>query len=178
VRTDCLFCGRTLHKNSDCKAAFYFESSDHTARGFIDEECFITFLTAAIYNIDKKISTDDPAWLLFQDSARESAFVFRGVDIGNDQEVEVHRFDFAGAHLGRKLYPFKESNGGVLNREKNRLYTLLAETLMGFGGKLREAFLLVHPVNPADPESILREDNYRGIERLKKQIAERLKADG
>ncbi len=178
VRTDCLFCGRTLQKNSECKAAFYFESSDHAARGFIDEECFITFLTTAIYNIDKKITTDDPAWLLFQDSARESAFVFRGVEYGNAQEVEVHRFDFAGAHLGRKLYPFKESSGGILNREKNQLYTLLAETLMGFGGKLRDAFLLIHPVNPADPQSILREDNYRGIERLKKQIAERLKTEG
>jgi hypothetical protein len=100
--------------------------------------------------------------------------VFRPVENGNGPQVEFSQFDSRGGQLAKKLYNFREYEGGLLSRERSKLFTLMSETLSGYDGGIRDGFLLVHPVNPREPEAILQEENYRAFSRLKKRIGEQI----
>jgi hypothetical protein len=128
----------------------------------------------AIYQIEKDLAADDPTRLIIEETARESAFAFKPVDSGSGPMVEFHRFDFSGVHLGTKTYPLREFAGGILARKPDPLYALVFKTLAGYGGNLRNAFLLLYPVNREAPEAVLQEENYREFSRLRKRIAEQL----
>ena len=174
LKPDCILCRRPVAGEGNDKVSFYFEVSDGSAAGFFEEECFFSLLMANIYNLDATLDEDDPTLHIMRDSARESAYVFRPVCNGSAATVEFHRFDLEGVHLMKKSYPLKEYEGGILQRERNRLFTMMAET---FPGRLEvgaDSFLLVHPVNRQKPEAILREENYRGISRLRERIAQQV----
>lgn len=174
VKPHCLLCGRSLTPGAKEQAAFYYEASDGSNCGFVEQECFTTLLFSAIYNQDGNLADDDPVRLILQDTARDSAFVFRPVQNGGDM-VEFQRFDLHGKLLATKLYPFREYDGGLLGREANSLFQLVARALPVDKGNPQDTlFLLVHPVNQPDPQDILREEPYRRFSKLRESIRERL----
>ena len=116
----------------------------------------------------------DPAWEMIRESARESSFVFRPVENGEGAMVEVIRFDTEGCQLLKKLYPLREFEGGLLRRERSKLFSFVSAALPMFGGKPRDLYLVVHPVDPRSHDSILREENYRRFSGLKQRIASQL----
>lgn len=173
LKTECILCRRPVSDKGTDQVSFYFEVSDGSAAGFFEEECFFDLLMTNIYNIDVSRADDDPTFHIMRDASRESAFVFRPIANGTDATVEFHRFDLEGIHLLKKSYPLREYEGGLLRREQSKLYRMVVET---FGSKAgsTDNFLLVHPVNGQKPEAILREENYRGLTRLKQRIARQL----
>jgi chromosome partitioning protein len=174
LQPDCLFCGRPLVKERQEQVSHYFATSDDAACGLLGEECFISFLMTAIYQLDKDLAADDPTRLIIEETARESAFAFKPVENGTGPMVEFHRFDLTGVSLGTRTYPLREFAGGALARKPDPLYTLISRTLAGYGGKMRDAFLLLYPVNREAPEAILQEESYREFGRLRKRIAEQI----
>lgn len=176
VRNDCLVCNRPFAAEGAATASYYFEASDGSANGFIEGECFHGFLTSAIYQLGKDVVPDTPAWEMVSESARESSFVFKPMGNGDGTVVEFHRFDMDGYQLLKKEYPLREFEGGLLRRERSRLFTFISAALAMCDGKLREAFLLVHPVDPQAPESILREEKYREFSRMKQRISTQIGA--
>jgi chromosome partitioning protein len=62
---------------------------------------------------------------------------------------------------------------GALEGINSRLYLLLNESLAGYEGRLRsDAWLAVHPVDPADPDAVLHEERYRALQKVQVQIGE------
>jgi cellulose biosynthesis protein BcsQ len=170
LRTECLWCGRPLLDENAPTSAYYYESSDNGAKGFLDEECFLAFLTSSIYQLGDTLTSDDPTRLIIQDAARESLIAFRPTANGNGAKVEVSRFDLSGTHLSKKTYPYVPPEQGA-RCDANRLAALVGETLGGYDGALRDdAFLLIHPPHARGRDAILVEENYRQFTRLKKQI--------
>jgi hypothetical protein len=174
VKRECLICGRPAANDA---AGYYYETSDKGARGFLDLDCFDGFLTSSIYGLGSE-QTVTPAGQMVRDTARDSVFVCRPVSNGSGQMVEFSRFNRQGSPVQRKDFPLKEYEGGFLSRERSRLHLLMAETLAGLDSRFREGALLIHPVNPAEPEGILQEENYREFTRLQQKIMEQLPARG
>ena len=174
LKPDCVLCSRVLSRETAGNASYYYETSDGGACGFLEEKCFTDFLLSAIYNLDKKMDADNQVRLMFQDSSRESFFILRTADNGQGPAVEFHRYSIKGTLLAKKLYPLKENDGRLLNCEKSSLHVLVSETLGDYSGTIRDAFLLIHPVNPQSPESILHEDNYKTFNRLMHNMAKQV----
>jgi chromosome partitioning protein len=171
---DCPVCGRTLMNVPADSLGYYFEASDGSAAGFLDDDCFAGLLMSAIFGMGRDVSPDAPGFRLLKEATAGSSFSFRTTGNGSGVMVEFTRFDEKGNLLLRKLCPLKEYEGRILNRERSGLYTLMARTVAGSAGEPSGAFLLVHPVTPEEPERILREEQYRAFSRLKERIAEQL----
>jgi cellulose biosynthesis protein BcsQ len=175
LNTDCLYCGRTLVRETVAPGAYYYETSDDSARGFLDEECFCDFLVSAIYRINTPLLPDDPSRQMLLDAARDSLFVFRSLTMGNGGgEVEFNRFDTSGSCLSKKSFAWQAPSPATPAAEAH-LYSFMAKMLPGNDGLLRhDAFLLVHPPLPRGSAALLAEENYRQFSRLKKHIASTL----
>ena len=175
LRPDCLFCKRPLLQRSDGTIGYYFETSDGAARGFLEDACFSGLLVSTIFNLGKDLSPRDPGFQMFKEATKDSSYVFRSSGSGSGGAmVEFSRFDGGGSPLVRKLFPVREYDGGFLSRNRNRLYTLMTEIFAEDDGNRGDAFLLVHPVDPADPERILQEEHYRDFSLLRDRIAEQI----
>lgn len=160
VKSHCIMCGSPAGK-AQGGTAYFYETSDGSDAGFMEEGCFSKFLLSSIYNMPEDLAGDDPVRLMLQDTIRESAFVFKPVSGEATTAMECRRFDLSGAPLSGKAYPL-----GQLSP--------LLETLKGYGETMRDAFLVVHPIVNGNPEAILMEENYREFSRLKRRIAEQI----
>lgn len=175
VNQECLLCRTPLDQEGGAAAGFYYETSDGAASGFVEESCFLRFLTGSIYKLGDTLSDDDPSLLLLRESARESSFAFRPVQNVSGPAVIVSRFDQGGEQLLKREYPLKDYVEGFFNDgKKPPLFTMMKETLGGYDGSFRDGFLLVHPVKSTAPEKILQDENYRAFTRLKGQVAAQL----
>ena len=170
MRKSCLLCDRPLSHEDSGTAAYYFETAEAGAGGFIEEECYLGFLNSAIYRFSRELSSADPAWGMVRDAARKTSFVFRPVDNESGAMVEVGSFDPEGCRLLKKLYPLREYEGGILRKERGTLFSFISAALETNNGKSGGNFLVVHPVDPQAPGTILREGNYREFSRLKTYI--------
>jgi chromosome partitioning protein len=167
LKGDCLACGQELVQGSP--VAFYCESSDGASSGFLEADCFTEFLLKAVFHIDRELAADDPTRLMISQTAQESVFVLNpGGEDPAQGTVDFHRFDLQGTSLLKKQYPL------ALPPERDGFSHLVHGSLGGYEGKLRDAFLMVHPVSGDSPESILLEENYREMAKLKKRIAAQL----
>jgi chromosome partitioning protein len=182
LKDACALCDRQFSGEHPRELSFYYETSDGGACGFLDESCFMDFLLSNVYNLDRKIGADEQVKLLFEDSARESIFVFRPVDNGEGPAAEFHRFSIQCKPLAKKNLPLKEYEGGLLSRDRNRLFSLMSNTLGEVGGKMRDSLLVVCPLRSKTPESILAEENYKSLRKLfqniYEQLGESLQSDG
>lgn len=167
IRQECLLCGQPFSPDA-ADATFYCESSDQAVCGFIHEECYVSLLTETLYNLGGDRPASDPAWQMVRESARAALFAWHPTANGAGPQVQVRRFDLDGLELLGRTLALKEYDGGMLRRERNRLHAFLADTLGGYDGAFRDAFLFVHPVDGKAPESILREENYRNFTRCKR----------
>ncbi len=170
VKSECLLCRKPLMQGDGATAAYYYETSDGAMCGFIEEECYFDFLLSSVYNLQQTIPADHPTFGIFKDAARESVYLFRPVQTDTGPKVQFVLFDRQGSPQLQKMYPLQQYEGGFLSRNKTRLYTFIWQTLEGFGGQLRDGYVLVHPVNPQEPEAILREENYREFNKLKQRL--------
>jgi chromosome partitioning protein len=166
IKSECLVCGKELAP--DTRLSYYCESSDGASCGFVEDDCFTDFLIQAVFRIDRELPADDPTRLMIAHTARESVFVLNPAGPQDPGSLDFHRFDLAGASLLKKQYPLARLP------ERDGFSGLVQGNLGGYEGELRDAFLMVHPVNGENPESILIEENYREMVRLKKRIAAQL----
>jgi chromosome partitioning protein len=171
ISKTCLVCNRPLLQEESGNAAFYFETAGDGAGGFIEEECYLDFLFSAIYQVGNNLSREDPTWGVIRESARKSSFVFRRVDNEKGAMVEVWCFDLEGAQIMKKLYPLREIEGGFSRHWQNKLLPFNSPTMAMGDGKSQDAFLVIHPVDPQAPGSILREENYREFSKRKAHLA-------
>jgi hypothetical protein len=109
---------------------------------------------------------------MFQESVRDSIYTMRPFSNGEGPCVEVGRFTLDGSPVQKKIHPLREYEEAGFTRRKNALYSFLFETLGEIPGKMRDAFLLIHPTNPRRPEAILAEENYRRIIKMMHHIGE------
>ena len=174
LKPSCVLCNRQFAEGGTEDISFYFEASDGGACGFLDENCFTDFLLTTIYNLDGKVRSEDQIRQMFRDSARESVFVFRPVDNGQGPMAEFNRFGIQGNLLAKKVFPLKEYEGGLLKRDRSRLFSLLSDTIGNFGGGMRDAFLIIFPLRSGPPESILAEENYKPVGKMFQHIAQQL----
>jgi cellulose biosynthesis protein BcsQ len=171
TRKDCLFCGKDILAVSGGNAGYYFESSDGSQAGFLENDCFLRLLSASVFNMKGEIRQDDPTFMLMVESARKSCFAFRVVEEGGEAKVDFKRMDGSGNVLTNRVLSFRENAGGMFNDEKCPLYTFITATLSGYGNSFRDAFVLVQPVNPVNPEEILQKEQYKGFNSMKSKAA-------
>lgn len=166
LKSECLVCGKELDQGS--QLSYYCESSDGASCGFVEADCFTTFLIQAIFRIDRELPADDPTRMMIHQTARESVFVLNPGVEERQGSVDFHRFDLSGTSLLKKQYPMARLP------ERDGFSGLVHSNLAGYEGQLRDAFLMVHPVSGDSPQSILMEENYREMLRLKTRIAAQL----
>ena len=176
VKGECLLCRKPLLQDGSGTAAYYYETSDGAMCGFIEEECYFDFLLSSVYNLQQTIPRDHPTFGIFKDAAKESVYLFRPVQAEGTDKVQFILFDRKGQPQMQKMYPLQQYEGGFLSRNKTRLYTFIWQTLEGYGGQLRDGFVIVHPVDPQEPEAILRDENYREFNRLRLHLEKNLGA--
>jgi len=174
INNDCLICSRQLIPASTGTAGYYYETSDGVMNGFMEDDCFLKILTRSIYNLKSELDDDDPALALLKESSRESTFVFRPASDNGNPAVEFRRFDSNGNLLTNRRIKYREHAGGLFHEERCPLYDIMNATLSGYGNMFREAFLIVHPVDPVRPDQILLRDSYRSFCSLKGNIASTL----
>jgi cellulose biosynthesis protein BcsQ len=175
LKPTCVLCGRQFEETGTEGVSFYYEASDGGACGFLHGDCFTDFLISGIYNLDGKVQSDEQVRQMFRDSARESVFAFRPVDNGQGPLAEFYRFSVQGKFLAKKTFPLREYEGGLLKRDSSRLFSLMSDTVGDFGGRMRDAFLVICPLHSGTPESILTEENYKPVGKLFQHIAQQLK---
>ncbi|HJV36528.1 ParA family protein [Geomonas sp.] len=168
LKSECLVCGKELGQES--QIAYYCESSDGATCGYIEADCFTSFLLSAIFRIDRELPAEDPTRMMIHQTARQSVFVLNRGEEDSTDTIHFHRFDLQGNELLKKQYPLADQAGQDL------LTGMVTGTLGGYEGQLRDAFLMVHPVSGDNPASILVEDNYREMVKLKKRIAAQVSA--
>lgn len=171
VSKTCLLCDRQFLQEGSGNAAFYFETADGGAGGFIEEGCYLDFLFSVIYQFGRDLSRGDPAWGVIRESARKSSFVFRNVNGEGGAMVEVGSFDLEGTQIMKKLYPLTVFEGGFSSNWPNKGFPYISQIKAMGAEKSQEAFLIVHPVDPQAPGSILREENYREFSKRKAQLS-------
>lgn len=172
ISKECLICNRQLLlPDATGTASYYYETSDGIMSGFMEDDCFLKVLTRSIYNLKSELGDDDPALALLKESSRESTFAFRPATENGAPAVEFRRFDGSGNLLTNRRIRYREHAGGLFHDERCPLYDIMNATLAGYGNQFREAFLIVHPVNPDKPDHILQRENYRTFCSLKGTIA-------
>lgn len=167
LRPHCTLCGKPVLANDSARASHYCEASDGSFGGFVEQKCFIDFILATIFNVTREVPEDDPGRAVLTDAAGKTVFVFRPMLDNGAGTVDFHRFDMEGKPLSRKEYPLDIGTAGSFGN-------VLVKTLGNEEGKLRDGFVIFHPVSHEAPESIMAEDNYRRLAKLKGQIAEQL----
>jgi chromosome partitioning protein len=166
LKSECLACGKEL--NPESQVAYYCETSDGGASGYIEADCFTKFLISTIFRIDRELPPEDPTRLMIHQTARESVFILNPGEGETPESIDFHRFDLTGNEILRKQYPLARQP------ERDGFSGIVEGTLSGYEGQLRDAFLMVHPVNGDNPAAILVEENYREMNKLKKKICAQL----
>lgn len=174
LREECIFCNRPINVAGPGTLSYYFESSDGVTCGFMEDICFTDLLLSSVFNLGENLGPDDPKRLLFKEATRGSSFVFRPAGNGSGKMMEFSRFTGDGVPVARKLYHLNEHGSDPTGRNRSGLSRLYEQTLSGCNGQPRDAFLLVHPVDPSRPDAILKEDNYREFTKLKRRITEQV----
>jgi hypothetical protein len=170
MRKDCLFCNNELRSGGRGSVGYYFETSDSRSSGFLDDECFLNMLKTSVFNIRGDVTDNDPTMMLLRESARESSFVFSPSTI-DESGIVFSRIDSSGQSLTKKTLQFRNHAGGMLHEDKCQLHTLVAETLSDNNGGLRDAFVMVHPIDTENPENILQKTEYRKFHTLLRSIS-------
>ena len=92
--------------------------------------------------------------------------------VENDQiTLDYRLFSTEGEQIFRKAIDLSGFSEGAREGINSRLYQLLNESLAGYEGGFRsDAWLAVHPVDPANPDAVLHEDRYRSLQKMQGQI--------
>lgn len=166
----CLICGALLTEKPDDRS-FYFETSDRVARGFLHGGCVSDMLCSTLYGFKADSPSFGAARKVVADKAGRAVSILAPRSFAAGSVLDYRQFSLTGEQLFQKNVDLPGFENGDFNGIQDRLYLLLNEALAGFEGKLRDGgWLSVYPVDPAAPEVILHEENYRGVQRLQKQV--------
>lgn len=168
VRRGCLLCGKDILGSSPTGVGYYFETSDGSEAGFLDNDCFLQLLSHSVFNIKGEIKADDPTFMLLAESARNSFFAFKVTDNPLESQVDFIRMDPTGQILTRRKLDFCENPAVDVTGHLSRL---IRDTLSGYGNAYRDAFLAVHPVNPDFPGEVLHKEKYKRFSAIKIKAA-------
>jgi len=171
VKKECLFCGNDILNSSTGNIGYYFETSDGSEAGFLENDCFLRLLSSSVFNMKGEIKHDDPTFMLLIESAKKSFFAFRVVEENGKFLVDFRRMDGSGNILNSRLLNFREHAGGMFHDDKCALHTFMSATLSGYGNRFRDAFVLVQPVDPDAPDEILQKEQYKSFSTMKSKAA-------
>jgi len=170
---DCLICGMPLAKHPESRS-FYYETSDGGMRGFLHNDCFVEMLCGTLYgpyDHSQGISVARP--MIIENAGKSLSLFMPGV-LGDIDILDFRQFDPACRLIFRKEVLLTGFVGKEESRSRHRLNLLLNRSQVGFAGRLREgSWLVVHPVDPANPEKVLREDNYQALRQLQTKIVDK-----
>jgi hypothetical protein len=177
----CLLCGRPLvGADSIGPAGYYCETSDGTASGFLEEDCFASLVFPYFYRSQRQIEPSDPLRDLFRESAQRSYFVLRRAPNTRghyQQQLSFYRFDEEGLELSHKIIELGELKPAAEQVALPLLGPLLLKTnLLDSENRLGDAFLLVRRVSSDFAEEILYEEQYRQFRWVAEKIAAQLPA--
>jgi hypothetical protein len=166
----CLICG-SLFVASPKGRSFYFETSDRASRGFLHINCVTDMICSTLYGMSRDSQAYGTARLVVSNKIGKVASLFALRANGTQSLLDYRQFSMEGEQLFQKDVDMPGFDSGELNGILDKLYLMLNEALAGFEGKMREGvWLAVYPVDPANPEAILHEDNYKAVRKLQQHI--------
>ena len=172
----CLICGALLKERPEGRG-YYYESSDRAIRGFLHGDCFADMLCGTLYGLYQDSQAHGAARAVIAEKASKSVSMFLPREQEEGYVLEFRQFNRNGDLAFRKEVPLAGFAEGQLDGLHDRLYLFLNEGLAGFEGKLRrDAWLVVHAVDPKGPEQVLHEQNYRVVQKFQAHIGEQLRA--
>jgi len=170
----CPICGSLLAEQPEGRA-YYYETSDRAARGFLHSDCYVDMLCAALYGMTPESQAYGAARMVVADKAGKSVSLFLPQESTTGSMLRYSQLNPEGEALFAKDVAMAGFSEGEFNAMNDRLYLLLNEALSGYEGRLRDnGWLAVHPVDPYNPESVLHEERYRKVQALHARIAEGL----
>ena len=168
----CPICGVALAEGPE-RRRFYYETSDGVTRGFLHNDCFVEMLCGTLYGPYDHSQGVRIARPLIIENACKSVSLFMPGLLGDVDILDFRQFDPACRLIFRREVPLAGFAGEEQNKSRQRLHLLLNQAQVGFAGRLRAgSWLAVHPVDPANPEKVLREDNYQAVRRLQTRIVD------
>jgi len=168
----CLICGAAFADKPGGRS-FYFETSDRASQGFLHSNCIIDMLCSTLHGMPRDSQAYGTAHIVVSDKIGKVVSLFAPRVNDAQSFLDYRQFSMAGEQLLQKDVEMPGFDSGEFCGMLDGLYLMLNESLSGFGGKLREgAWLAVYPVDPAKPEAILHEDNYKAVKKMQAHIAE------
>ena len=171
VLPHCVICG-ALHESEDSKG-FYFETADHTSRGFLHSDCFTGMLCSILYDLHPRSDLYQLSLQVIRESAGASIAVFRPLlDPSGQPRLFFQQLDPSGTPLLERELSLDGFLEGVFDGIRDQLFLLLNESMTGYDGKLRSSWLVVHPVDETKPEQVLQDVAYRKIQDLHRLVSD------
>lgn len=170
----CLICGSPMSEALKPRG-FYYETSDRAVRGFLHSECFADMLCGTLYGLYNDSQAHGAARSVISEKAGKSVTVLYPRVRETEYLLDFRQFKGSGEELLKKDIHMKGFAEGELNGVHDRLFLFLNESLSGYEGKIRDnCWLAIYPVDPANPEAILQDENYRFIKKFQVNIADTL----
>ena len=155
--------------------SFYFETSDRARSGFLHGDCLADMLCGTLYGLYDHSQALSTARTAIAHRAGSSVSLFITRLVGNAFLLDFRQFDLTGEPTFQKEVPLTGFPQGKYDGSPDRLHLLLHRSLARFEGRLQDGnWLAVYPADPAHPETILADDNYRELRRLQARIIETL----
>ena len=178
LETGCLVCRKPLVATQWTGQAGYFaQTSDQKISGYIEEECFAELVFRYVYGAKRAVTSDDPIWDLFRESAQRSYFALQRTPHTRNfyqQKLSFYRFDENGLEVTHKTIELQEFEKRLLAKERSDLFQLLERSLFDEQGRLGDAFLLVRKVSSDLPEEILYDRNFAGFTAIMAKVSSQL----
>jgi len=163
----CPICGALLAEHPEGRG-FYYETSDWSRRGFLHSSCFVDVLSAALYGLTRDSQGYGIARLVVAEKARRQVTLIRPRGAGGSGRVDIRLFDAEGEQQFQKELSLDGPGEGEAEGTYDRLVLLLNEALPRDD---TGAWLAVHPVDPAHPESVLGEEQYPAVHHVQSVIS-------
>ena len=178
LETGCLVCRKPLVATQWTGQAGYFaQTSDQKISGYIEEECFAELVFRYVYGAKRAVTSDDPIWDMFRESAQRSYFALQRTPHTRNfyqQKLSFYRFDENGLEVTHKTIELQEFEKRLLAKERSDLFQLLERSLFDEQGRLGDAFLLVRKVSSDLPEEILYDRNFAGFTAIMAKVSSQL----
>jgi cellulose biosynthesis protein BcsQ len=168
IKTSCPICDQPTSGDVQNRS-FYYEVSDNSQQGFIDDSCFLDLLATTLFRLEN-ISTT--TLRLLSETALSSVFTFRVCNNGGALTAECCRFNMQGGCQSKELVPLKEYRGGIFDRKPDKLHLLIKNYLPA--KEKEDRVLLVYPTDPKQPHCILTEGPYNEFLKIKSFVIKQL----
>ncbi len=173
ISPTCLICGdSSIETRRGGERGFYYETSDRAVRGFLHTGCLSDMLCGTLYGLYNDSQALGAARSVILEKAAKSITLLLPKFSGGESILDFRQFNLEGELVTRKSVTMSGFDEGKMDGLHDRLFIFLNEALSGYEGKIREnSWISIFPVDHANPESILLEENYRFIKKIQADIA-------